>query len=73
MCIGTYLLLNPFPPSCPNWDRLAKKIDLRKIIENISYERRNYESVDEKSLPYIGYVPKNKENKNSGSILKPLT
>ena len=33
-----------------------------------SYERRDYESVDEKSLSYIGYVPKNHEQKNnSGS------
>ena len=32
-------------------------------MKKISYERRAYESVDEKSLS-IGYVPKNDEKKN---------
>ena len=33
------------------------------IIEKNSYERRNYESVDEKSLAILGYVPKNEEKR----------
>ena len=48
--------------------RSAKILILNKegIIEKISYERRAYESVDEKSLIYIlGYVPKNDKKKNS--------
>ena len=40
------------------------------IIKKISYERRAYESVDEKSEPILGYVPKNDEKKNS--VLKGL-
>ena len=45
-------LLNPFPPSVPIWHRLAKLsiLILEGIIKKISYERRDYESVDEKSL-----------------------
>ena len=39
---------------------------LEGIIKKISYERRDYESVDEKKL-ILGYVPKNYEKKNSGS------
>ena len=40
---------NPFPPSVPIWDRLAKILILIEegIIKKISYERRDYESVDE--------------------------
>ena len=43
---------NPFPPSAPIWQRLAKLsiLILEGIIQKISYERRDYESVDEKSL-----------------------
>ena len=43
--------INPFPPSVPIWHRLAKLsiLILEGIIKNISYERRDYESVDEKS------------------------
>ena len=43
---------NPFPPSMPIWHRLAKlsSLILEGIIKKISYERRDYESVDEKSL-----------------------
>ena len=44
--------------------RSAKILTLNKgIIENNSYERRTYESVDEKSEPILGYVPKNDEKK----------
>ena len=44
--------VNPFPPSMPIWHRLAKLsiLILEGIIKKISYERRDYESVDEKSL-----------------------
>ena len=43
---------NPFPPSVPIWERLAKLsiLILEGTIKKISYERRDYESVDEKSL-----------------------
>ena len=43
---------NPFPPSVPIWHRLAKLsiLILEGIIKKISYERRDYESVEEKSL-----------------------
>ena len=43
---------NPFPPSVPIWHRLAKHsiLILEGITKKISYERRDYESVDEKSL-----------------------
>ena len=44
--------INPFPPSVPIWHRLAKLpiLILEGIIKKISYERRDYESIDEKSL-----------------------
>ena len=44
--------LNPFPPSVPTWYRLAKNLILiwQGIFIKISYERRAYESVNEKSL-----------------------
>ena len=47
-----YILINPFPPSVPIWHRLTKLsiLILETIIKKISYERRDYESVDEKSL-----------------------
>ena len=46
-------LFNPFPPSVPIWHHLANLSIL--ILEGtikkiISYERRDYESIDEKSL-----------------------
>ena len=43
---------NPFPPSVTIWHRLEKLsiLILEGIIKKISYERRDYESVDEKSL-----------------------
>ena len=46
------LSFNPFPPSVPIWQRLAKlSISiLEGTIRKISYERRDYESVDEKSI-----------------------
>ena len=42
--------INPFPPSMPIWHCLAKLsiLILYGIIKKISYERRDYESVDEK-------------------------
>ena len=45
-------MLNPSPPSVPIWHRLAKHsiLILEGIINKISYERRDYVSVDEKSL-----------------------
>ena len=44
--------INPFPPSVPIWQRLAKLsiFILEGTIKKISYEHRDYESVDEKSL-----------------------
>ena len=39
--------------------------------KEICYERRDYESVDEKSVSYIGFFPKNDEKKNL--VLKGLT
>ena len=47
-----YSPLGPFPPSVPIWHRLAKLsiLMLEGIIKKISYERRDYELVDEKSL-----------------------
>ena len=44
--------INPFPPSVPIWQRLAKLsiLILEGTIKKNSYERRDYESVDEKSL-----------------------
>ena len=44
--------INPFLPSVPIWHRLTKLsiLILEGIIKKISYERRDYESVDEKSL-----------------------
>ena len=43
---------NPFPLSVQIWHRLVKLsiLILEGIIKKISYERRDYESVDEKSL-----------------------
>ena len=43
---------NNFPPSVPIWQRLAKlsTLILEGTIKKISYDRRDYESVDEKSL-----------------------
>ena len=49
-----YTFFNPFPPSVPIWHRSAKLsiLILEGSIKKISYERRDYESVDEKSLSY---------------------
>ena len=46
------LLFNLNPPSMARWHRLPKILTLiyEAIIKNISYQRRDYESVDEKSL-----------------------
>ena len=59
--------INPFPPSVPVWHRLAKLsiFILEGIIKKISYERRDYESVNEKSLSWA-MSRKNDERKNSG-------
>ena len=45
----------------------SKNVDfnLRRDHQKNSY--RDYESVDEKSLPILGYVPKTDEKNNSGS------
>ena len=42
-------LFNPFPPSMSIWHHLAKLsiLILEGITKKISYERRDYESVDE--------------------------
>ena len=44
--------INPLLPSAANMRRSAKILILilERIIKKISYERRDYESVDEKSL-----------------------
>ena len=59
-------MINPFPPSVPIWHRLAKLsiLILEGIIKKISYERRDYESVDEKSL--LRLCPEKRKKKNSG-------
>ena len=46
------LTVNPLLPNMPQMVRLAKNFDssLRKDHQKISYERRKYESVDEKTL-----------------------
>ena len=51
-CMDAVTVFNPFPPSVPIWHRLAKISILLKerIIKIISYQRREYESVDEYSL-----------------------
>ena len=48
---GNYFI-NPFPPSVPVWHRLVKLsiLIVEGIIKKISNDRRDYESVDEKSL-----------------------
>ena len=45
--------------------RSGKILILNKegIIEKISYERRAYESVDEKSLSILNYIPKKRRKK----------
>ena len=47
-----YLYYNPLVPSAHKSVRIAKisNLKLEGIIKKISYERRDYESVDEKSL-----------------------
>ena len=51
-CTGKSKSFNPFPPRVPIWHRLVKLsiLILEGTIKKISYERRDYESVDEKSL-----------------------
>ena len=58
---------NPFPPSVPIWHRLAKFfiLILDGIVKKNFYERRDYESVDEKSLSWA-MSRKNDGKKNSG-------
>ena len=60
---------NPLLPNVPQRERLAKIFDfnLRRDHQKISYERRDYESVDEKSI--FGYVPKNCEENSGGKGL----
>ena len=47
-----YSKINPFPPSVPIWHRVTRLsiLILEGVFKKISYERRDYESVDEKSL-----------------------
>ena len=61
--------INPLLHSGHNSVRMVKIsiIKLEGIIKNISVERRDYKSVDEKRLCILGYVPKNDEKKNPGS------
>ena len=63
------LLLNHLVPSVDISARIAKILilnNLEGIIQKISYERRDYKSVDEKR-----YVPKKTKKENSGTkILK---
>ena len=63
ICIYIFTHL-PFPSSCTRWDPLANNSIsiLEGIIRKISYERRDYESVDEKSLSYA-ISPKNDEKR----------
>ena len=55
-------------PSAANMRRNAKILILilEGMIKKNSYERRDYELIDEKKLILV-YVPKNYEKKNSGS------
>ena len=48
----SWILFNPLLPSAHESARIAKIliIQLEGTIKKISYERRDYESVDEKSL-----------------------
>ena len=61
-------VLNPLLPIAHKSARIDKISILKSegIIKKISYERRDYESVDEKK-PILGYVSKNYEKKNSGT------
>ena len=62
-------LINPFPASVPIRYCLAKISILIQegITKKNSYERRNYESVDEKKEPILFYVPKNEKKKKNRS------
>ena len=48
-------MFNPLVPSAANMRRNAKILILilEGIIKKISYERRDYESVDDKNLSYL--------------------
>ena len=58
----------PLCPGVTNSSRIAKIsiLKLERTIKMISYERRDYESVDKKE-PILGNFLKNNEKKNSGS------
>ena len=58
-------LCDPLVPSAHKSVRIAKIsiLKLEGIIKKISYERRDYESVDE-NCHILGYVSKNYEKKN---------
>ena len=45
-------VFNPFPHSVPIWHRLEKLsiLILEEIIKKNSYERRDYETVDDRGL-----------------------
>ena len=59
-----YYDINPLVPSAANMGRNAKILILilEGIIKKISYDRRDYESVDEKKIILV-YVPKNYKKK----------
>ena len=52
MLLCSYKNINPLLPNVPQRERLAKILNLilEGIVKKISYERRDYESVDEKIL-----------------------
>ena len=60
--------INPLVPSVLSIGRLDNIFIsiLEGILKRISYERRDNESVDEKSLYILSYVTKNDEKKNPG-------
>ena len=60
-----FLNFNPLVPSARMDEILILKLE--EIIKKISYERRDYESVDEKSLSYRLCHEIRRKRKNSGS------
>ena len=61
------LNINPLLPSAHKSTRIGQILILKLegIIKNFSYERRDYESVDEKSLSYA--MSQNTTKKKSGT------
>ena len=62
-------LLNPLLPIAYKSARIDKIsiLKLEGIIKQISYERRDYESVEEKSIPKLCLEKLQKIKKNSGT------